>query len=90
MGFRARPRCFSLRWRGKRRSRSNSSSSAGARSSDNSRPRQVASVDEVGRNSDDDAQGGWVLEQEAWMGGIYGGLDFALPGTVTSGCRDGR
>ena len=28
-------------------------------------PRQVASVDEVGRSSDNDAEGGWGLEQEA-------------------------
>ena len=33
------------------------------------RPRRVASVDEVGRGNDDDAEGGWGLEQEAWMGG---------------------
>ena len=32
-------------------------------------PRQVASVDEVGRGREDDAEGGWGLEQEAWMGG---------------------
>jgi hypothetical protein len=30
---------------------------------------QVASMDEVGRDSNDDAEGRWVLEQEALMGG---------------------
>ena len=29
------------------------------------RPRRVASVDEVGRGNDNDAEGGWGLEQEA-------------------------
>ena len=33
------------------------------------RPQWVASVDEVGRGSNDDVESGWVLEQEAWMGG---------------------
>jgi hypothetical protein len=56
--------------RGSRRRRSNDRSSrASARSSGKKRSQQVASVDELGRDNDDDAEGGWMLEQEAWMGG---------------------
>jgi hypothetical protein len=47
-------------------------------------------VDEVGHNYDDDAEGGWGLEQEAWMGEDLWRHGLRCASTGMSGCRDER
>jgi hypothetical protein len=47
-------------------------------------------MDEVGRGSNDDAEDGWGLKQEAWMGGDLWRLDFTSPTKGTSGRCNGR